>query len=369
MKNKRKNIIFKTSMIGIISNIFLVIFKSIVGLLSGSIAIIVDALNNLSDVLSSVITIIGTKLSLKDADKEHPYGHGRGEYITSFIVSIIILYFGGTAFIESFKKIIKPSEVKYDLIFIIILIVAIIVKLILSIYVIKNGKKANSTALLAAGIDAKNDALLSFSVLISSIVYLLFSIKIEAYVSLIISIYIIKTGYELIKVSIDNILENRVDSKLSNMIKEDINKEKEVLGSFDLILNNYGPDKYLGSVHIEVYDYLTVSDIDKISRKISKKILDKYGVILHTVGIYSINSKDKDIMKIQKDINKIVFSTNKVLQLHGFYLDKKEMNISFDIIIDNKYNKKDIYEDIYNKVKNKYIDYNINIVLDDDYSD
>ena len=141
-------------------------------------------------------------------------------------------------------------------------------------------------------------------------------------------------------------------------------------GAFDLILNNYGPDKYLGSVHIEVFDTLTVRELDKISRRITKKIMEKYGVILHTIGVYSINTKDKEIVKIEKDIRKIVFSHEGILQFHGFYIDKKEKAISFDIIIDFKIkNREEVYSAIYDEVKEQYKDYSLNITLDVDMSD
>ena len=162
----------------------------------------------------------------------------------------------------------------------------------------------------------------------------------------------------------------RVESKLAKSIKKDILKEEDIQGVFDLVLNDYGPDKYLGSVHIEVPDTLTVADIDKISSKISKKIMMKYGVLLHTIGVYSINTKDKKIINMQKDIHDIVFSHNGILEMHGFYFDEEEKSINFDIIIDFKIiNREEVYKAIYDEVKTKYKDYKINITLDIDVSD
>ena len=199
---------------------------------------------------------------------------------------------------------------------------------------------------------------------------MLFNISLEAYVGVKLSLFIIKSGLELIKESVDNMLGVRVESKLAKSIKKDILKEEDIQGVFDLVLNDYGPDKYLGSVHIEVPDTLTVADIDKISRKISKKIMMKYGVLLHTIGVYSINTKDKNIIKIRSDIHDIVFSHNGILEMHGFYLDQEEKSINFDIIIDFKIiNREEVYKAIYDEVKNKYKDYKINITLDIDVSD
>lgn len=370
MKKNREKKIIKTSIISIIANIVLAAFKAFIGLISNSIAIISDAVNNLSDALSSIITIIGTKLAGKPADKKHPFGYGRIEYMTSLIVSAIVLYAGITALIESIKKVINPVETNYPSLTLIILVGAILTKFILGIYVQNKGKELNSDALTASGLDAFNDGLLSISVLGSALIYMITNISLEAYVGILVSIFIIKAGLELIKESVDNMLGNRVETTLAKAIKKEIKKEKEVEGAYDLVLHDYGPDKYLGSVHIEINDNLLVSDIDKISRNITKSVYEKYGVLLHTIGVYSINTKDKNIIKAKEEITKIVFSNKDILEMHGFYLDEKEKTISFDIIIDfEAKNHKEIYKKIYDEVQNKYKEYKINITLDVDTSD
>jgi len=370
MKNNREKVVVRTSIISIISNIILASFKAFVGLLANSIAIISDAVNNLSDALSSIITIVGTKLAGKAPDKKHPYGYGRIEYMTSLVVSAIVLYAGITALVESVKKIIHPEVADYSTITLIILLAGIIVKFTLGIYVKKKGKEVNSDSLVASGSDAFNDAILSISVLASAIIYMIFNISLEAYVGILLSIFIVKAGLGLIKESVDNMLGVRVESDLARSIKKDIIKEKYIQGAYDLVLNDYGPDKYLGSIHIEVADTLSVSDIDKISRKITKMILKKYGVMLHTIGVYSVNTKDKKVIEAKKEISKIVFSHKGILQMHGFYLDEENKNISFDIIIDFKVkNREEVYKEIYEEVQNQYKNYKIDVNLDIDVSD
>ena len=268
MENNREKTVISTSVISIVANIILAVFKAVIGFLANSIAIISDAVNNLSDALSSIITIVGTKLAGKDPEKKHPYGYGRIEYMTSLVVSGIVLYAGIATFVELIKKIIHPEKPDYTIISLIILIAGILVKCILGIYVKKKGKDVNSDSLIASGSDAFNDVLLSISVAISAIIFVVFNIILEAYVSVILSLFIIKSGLELIKESVDNILGVRIESDLSKKIKEEIQKEADVQGAFDLILNNYSPDKYWGSIHIEVADTLSVADVDKISRKI-----------------------------------------------------------------------------------------------------
>lgn len=370
MKSPREKIVVKTSVISICANLVLVGFKATVGFLSNSIAIISDAINNLSDALSSIITIVGTKLAGKAPDKKHPYGYGRIEYVTSLAVSMIVLYAGLTALIESVKKIFTPEDVDYNAITLIILGAGILIKFSLGLYVKKKGRDVKSDSLVASGTDAFNDAILSISVLVSAIIYMIFNVNIEAYVGVLLSLFIIKTGIELVRESVNNVLGKRIESRLSKSIKKEVLKEEGIQGAFDLILNDYGPGKYLGSIHIEVADTLTAAEIDKISRNITKRVSQKYGVILHTIGIYSINTQDKEAIKAKKKVEEIVFSHREILQMHGFYLDNEEKIISFDIIIDFKAaNREQIYRDIYDAVQSEFPAFKISIALDVDTSD
>ena len=211
--NREKTIV-KTSIIGIITNILLVGFKMFVGLMSNSIAVILDAVNNLSDALSSVVTIIGAKLGAKKPDKKHPLGYGRIEYLSSMIVAALVLYAGITSLVESIKKIINPEKADYGVASIVIISVAIVVKLLLGLYVRRQGKKVNSGALTASGSDALFDAVLSTSVLASAIIYLISGVSLEAYVGVIISGFIIKAGIEMMIETLNDIIGKREDAEM-----------------------------------------------------------------------------------------------------------------------------------------------------------
>ncbi len=369
-KKDRQNIIVRTSIIGIIANIFLASFKAVVGVVSNSIAITLDAVNNLSDVLSSTITIIGAKLAAKEPDKEHPYGHGRVEYLGAMIIAGIILYAGITSVVASIKKIINPEIPKYEITSFIIVIVAIFVKIALGLYVKKMGKKVNSESLVGSGVDALSDAVISTSTLIAAIIFVAFGISLEAWLGVVISFLIIKTGYDMLKSTLSQILGERVDSEITTPIKETVNSFDEVFGSYDLILNNYGPDTYLGSIHIEVPDTMKAGEIDELTRKISHAVYKKHGVILTAIGIYSYNTNDVEAIKIREEISKIVSSYKSVLQMHGFYYNKEENMINFDIIMDyDDKNRDETYKEIYNKVKDLYPSSKLNIIIDNDVSD
>ena len=366
----REKIIIRTSIKGIIANIFLVIFKAIVGFVSNSIAIILDAVNNLSDALSSVITIVGTKLAEKAPDKEHPYGHGRVEYLSAMVISIIILYAGFTSLIESAKKIIHPETPDYTIVSIGIIIVAVIVKIVLGLYVKKIGEKVNSESLIDSGKDALMDSVISFSTVVAAIIFIAFHISLEAWLGLIISVVIVKSGIEMLKSTLNQILGKRVDRDLAISIKNTVNSSESVYGAFDLILNDYGPDIYLGSIHIEVPDTMTACEIDELTRQISKDVYKKHNVIMTAIGIYSINTQDKEIIQIREKINKIVHSYSTVIQMHGFYVNKKEKTINFDVIIDfSDKQREQTFKQIYDKIKEEYPEYRLNITLDFDISD
>lgn len=277
---ERERVIVKTSAVDIIINVFLAIFKAVIGLLSNSIAVILDAVNNLSDVASSIITLAGAKFSAKQPDKKHPLGYGRIEYLSAMIVAGIVLYAGITSVVESIKKIIKPESAEYNMISLGILSVAILAKFILSKYVKIQGKRVNSSALIASGTDAAFDVILSLSVVISVVIYMVIGISFEAYVGVVISGFIIKSGIEMIIKTVNDLIGERYNGELSKKIREIINAEPNVHGAYDLILYNYGPDKYYGSVHIELPDIRTVNDVDILTRKIQEKVYNETNSIL-----------------------------------------------------------------------------------------
>lgn len=365
---KRIKEVIKVSIIGVITNICLVIFKSIIGFISGSISILMDALNNLSDILSSVITLFGMLLSKKKPDKEHPYGHGMIEYFSSLSIAIIIFITGIASFYESFLKILHPITVEYNITMLIIIIIGIISKLILGKYTKEKGRILNSSSLVASGSDALFDSIISLSTLIGAILVYIFDINIDGYLGVVISIFIIKAGISIIIESFNNITGTIIDSKLLKNIEQTINSYDKVLGSYDLLLHQYGPSKILGSIHIEVDDNLSAKEIHALSRTISNDILDKYGVIL-TIGIYATNTDDTKYIKIKNYIKKLIKNYKSIINFHGYYVDNDKMYISFDLIFDFKdQNIMKTKEEVIAKLKKKYPEYEYNIVIDTDFN-
>ena len=366
----RQKIIVRTSIIGILANVFLAGFKAAVGLLSNSISVVLDAVNNLSDALSSVITIIGAKLSTRPADKKHPLGYGRVEYLSALIIGSIVLYAGVTAMVESIKKIIEPETPDYSPVALIIIAVAVVVKIALGTFVIRSGKKANSDSLIASGKDALMDSIISASVLVAAAIYLIWGVSLEAYLGVIISLFIIKAGFEVLRDTISQILGERIDSELSRAIKEDLTAYPDVSGAYDLILHAYGPEKLIGSVHLEVPDTLTAPELDALERRMTADIYMKYNVLLTGISVYSVNRSDPETDELFHAIHDEVMDYEHVLQIHGFHLDKATRTATFDLIISfDVKDRRALCDEIVEKIRAKYPSYTFCVTLDNDISD
>ena len=365
----REKTIVRTSVIGIVTNLLLVGFKAFVGLMSNSIAIILDAVNNLSDALSSVVTIIGAKLGAKQPDKKHPLGYGRIEYLSSMIVAALVLYAGITSLVESIKKIFHPEAADYGTVTLVIISVAIVVKLLLGLYVKKQGKKVNSGALAASGSDAMFDAILSASVLASAIVYLVWGVSLEAYVGVIIAGFIIKAGIEMMIETLNDIIGKREDAEITKELKQIICEEEAVLGAYDVTLFNYGPNKNYGSVHVELPDTLTVDEADRITRRIQTNVFHKTGVILTGIGVYSYNTSNDEAAQMRNRIQQTVLSHEGALQMHGFYADTEQKTLRFDVVMSFDVDRKEALETLYQEIRGLYPDYEILIVPDVDIAD
>ncbi len=366
----REKIIVRTSVIGIIANVFLALFKAVIGVLTHSIAIVLDAVNNISDAGSSLITIVGTKLASREPDKKHPFGYGRIEYLSAMVISVIILYAGITSFVESVKKIISPTTPDYSVVSLIIVGVAVVVKIVLGRYVKSIGVKVNSDSLINSGEDATLDSIISASTLVAALIFMIFGLSLESWLGALISIVIIKSGLEMLKDTISQILGERSDPELARNIKNTVTEFEGVQGAYDLVLNNYGPDAWNGSIHIEVPDTFSADKLDRLIREIQIAVYNKYRVILTAVGVYSVNTKDEKIAAIEKKVRSIVSSHEHVLQMHGFYLNEETSEMRFDVVISfNAANRRDTYMNIIKDVQNSFPDYKLQVALDTDFSE
>ena len=365
---KRQKKIIRTSVIGIIANVMLAAFKAVVGLASHSIAIVLDAVNNLSDALSSVITIVGARLANKRPDKDHPLGHGRIEYLSALVVAVIVVYAGVTSLIESVKKIIHPEITEYTTLTLVVLAVAVIAKILLGRYVKSKGEETGSGALIASGTDAISDAALSAGVLVTALIYTFKGISLDAYMGAIISVFIIKAGIEMVSDTIADILGKRADVETAQKIKEIVTEDPNVLGAYDLFVHDYGPGREYASIHIELPDAMTVEEVDVLTRRLTDRVYRETGVILTGIGVYSHNSDEK-ADEIRRTIEQKVMAHEWAKQMHGFYIDEPKKVIRFDVVMSFDIRQSEGIEIICDEIKDIYPEYDLMIVPDIDISD
>ena len=366
----REKTIIRTSVIGIIANVFLAAFKAVIGLMTNSIAIVLDAVNNISDAGSSLITIIGTKLAGREPDKKHPFGYGRIEYLSAMMISVIVLYAGITSFVESVKQIIHPETPDYNAVSLIIVAVAVVVKILLGRYVKSVGRKVNSDSLINSGEDATLDSVISASTLVAAAIFLIFHVSLEAWLGAVISLLIIKSGIEMLRDTISRILGERNDTELAKGIHETVMSFPDVQGAYDLVLNNYGPDTWNGSIHIEVPDTYSADKLDQLIREITMKVLAEHHVILTAIGVYSVNTKDANVIRAYRKVRDIVLAHEHVKQMHGFYLLEEQKTMRFDVVISfNAKDRKAVYREVMESVQKEFPDYKLQVAMDTDFAE
>lgn len=332
-EKQREKSIIRVSLVGILGNILLVAGKVIIGAIANSASIISDAINNFSDALSSLITIVGTKLSGKKPNKKHPFGYGRIEYLTATIVAALILFAGGSAIYESITSLIHGDKPTYDMWSFIILGIAIAVKVGLGLFFRFKGKKLSSGALKNSGTDALMDAILSVSTVVAALISHFTQVYLEGYVGILIGLFILRSGFIAMKESLSPILGDRIDDAYARQMKADFCAHPYVKGAYDLIIHDYGDGRKIGSVHIEVDDKLSAQEIYALEREMQLYAYDKHNVIL-TVGIYASN--DSDPLAKEMKTKLLDFCREKkeeILQFHGFYFDKERELVSFDLVL------------------------------------
>ena len=365
----RSQKIIRTSIIGIIANVLLAAFKAVVGILASSVAIVMDAVNNLSDALSSVITIIGTKLSERPADREHPFGFGRIEYFSAIIIAVIVLSAGITSLIESVKKIFDPTEPSYTTVTLIVIVVAIIVKLLLGQYVKRQGQQLKSDALIASGSDALFDAVITLATLVSAGIMLLWQVSLDGILGALISVVIIKAGIEMLASPVNELLGARISQELLHDIRQEVLAFEGVHGVFDIILHNYGPNVLIGSLHVNVNDTMSAHEIHGLTRSISEQMFARHGIIM-TVGVYAVATGDNRRAALQSAVMQALAKHKELVQVHGFYYFEKEHRVSVDVVPDiSVHDEAALSSQLTNEIKALVPEEEVTIVIDHNYSE
>ena len=368
--NTRNRIIVRTSVIGILANVFLAAIKAASGIISHSIAITLDAVNNLSDAASSIITIVGAKLAGREPDREHPFGHGRIEYLSAMLISVLILYAGVTSLVESVKKIITPVTAEYGVPVLIAVSSAVFVKIFLGVYVKKTGRRVRSDSLINSGQDALLDAVIAASTLVAAAVYLIWGVSLEAWLAAVISVIIIRSGIGMLRGTLSRILGEGADAKLAAEIKETVCSFSDVSGAYDLVLHNYGPDIFTGSIHISIPDTYSAGTLDTLIREITAEVYRKHNVYLTAIGVYPINTGNEDIINMHDAIEKAVLADPDIREMHGFYVDENKKIIRVDLVIGfAAEDRQKTFEAATEKIRSLYPGYTVTAVMDADYGE
>lgn len=364
-RNKK---IIRVSIVGILANVLLAAFKALVGLLSGAIAILMDAVNNLSDALSSVITIVGTKLSARPADQKHPFGHGRVEYLSAIVISLIVIAAGVTSLVESVKKIINPTTPSYTTLTLVVIIVAIAVKLVLGMFVKGQGKALKSDALIASGADALFDAIVTLSTLVSAGIMLIWNVNLDGIFGTIISLVIVKAGVEMLASPLGELLGTRISPEFAQQLKDKALSFEGVYGVYDIIVNNYGPNTLIGSLHISVAENATARELHLLTRSMSEAFYRDFGIIM-TIGIYAVYTGDTPMARLQKAVVQASNDHPGVAQAHAFYYYAEKNLITIDLVPDESVKDIQAFADTMNQfLHEQFPEHKFFVVVDFNYS-
>ena len=358
------------SIIGIVCNFILCIVKMIIGILFNSVAIVADSVNNLTDAATSAITLIGFVFSGKPADKDHPYGHARYEYIACLLVSFIILMLGLSLLKTSFIKIFKPESITSNYITLIVLIIAILFKLWLSFFYKKIGKTINSNVLIANYVDSLNDVISTSVVLITTIVAMFTNLNLDGIAGCFVSLLIIWSGIGILKDTFDDLIGTTPEPELINNIISKLKSYEDVMGIHDLVVHSYGPGNYFATVHVEVSSRADILVSHDMIDNIERDFISDLGINL-VIHLDPIVTDDSETNEVKEIVSNIVKAINKEISIHDFRVVKCEThtNLIFDVLapVDYKQKDDDLIKAINDEVKKHNNNYNVIITVDKSY--
>lgn len=368
---KRERYGIVSGIVGILCNVILSISKFIIGVISNSVSIMADGINNLSDASSNIVTILGTKLANKPVDAEHPFGHGRMEYISALVVAFLIFLMGFELGKSSIEKIINPQEVTFSIVSLVVLILSIVIKLWLAGFNDKIFKKTNNVNAKAVKQDSLNDCLATFAaiiaLLISSFTDFIYA---DGIIGLIVAFVVVLAGIDIIKDIVGNLLGKAPDPELVKSIEDLMTKEKWIYGVHDLIIHDYGPGRIIASAHAEVPCDADILEVHEVIDRIEKEINSKLNIVI-CIHMDPIAVNDENINRYKKIISEVIEEYDKDFKFHDFRIveGKKQTNVIFDLVIPHKYEKTNdvILKELREKVKEKKKEINLVITIEHSY--
>ena len=330
----RDSEIIRASLINIVGNVLLATVKGVTGLMVGSIAFTLDAINSLTDALSSVIAILGTKLAAKAADRDHPFGYGRVEYLSSIVIAVLILTAGITSFIEAIKSIIHPAAPEYTVASLVVMGVAAAVKFGLGFMLMGEGNRLESGSLLGSGTDSLMDGGVSLATCVAGILYMTLGWQIESWLAAGIALLIVKGGISLLADTSSKLLGERVSPDIATQVEREAREIDGVRFASGVVLMDFGPNRLLGAMHVTVDGQMTVAEFDSVARAVQERIHEKCGVTLAGVTPYADLSSDETLKETRMAIAQTVWLHEDVLELRGLYVNPATATVRFDAISD-----------------------------------
>ena len=330
------------SVVGIFCNVLLFSVKLTIGLILSSLAVTADAFNNLSDAASSIISFIGVKMAGKPADAEHPFGHGRIEYIAALIVSFLVIEVGFTFFKSSISKILHPEEISFDLVPFVILILSILVKLWMAFFNNKLGKRIDSKVMLATAADALGDVITTSATVLSIIICHFTSINVDAIAGLIVSAIVIWSGISIAKDTLEPLIGERVPAELYQKITDIVESYDGIVGTHDLIVHNYGPNRSMATIHAEVPNDINIEVSHEIIDKIERDVKKDLNILL-VIHMDPVEMRDEEVLSLREKTSRIVHALDPKLNFHDFRVlkENEQRNLIFDLVIPDSYSEKD----------------------------
>lgn len=372
-ENLRDSYGYLAGFVGIIANLVLFVIKLIVGLLVGSIAIMADAFNNLSDAASSIITIVGFKLSKLPADKEHPFGHGRMEYLSALIVAFMVMLVGFQFVKSSIERILNPESITFEIVPFILLFVSIFVKVWLSKFNKFMGEKINSSALKAASMDALGDVFTSSCVVISFLAAKFTALPIDGYIGVFVALAILYSGFSLVKETMSPLIGEAPDPELVKAINDGVLSYDNIIGTHDLIIHNYGVGKCMASIHAEIPSDINIMEIHDIIDTAERELSEKLNIYL-VIHMDPICMTSDEVKEALLEVQKIVTYNPLIESMHDFRVvgEGEKKNLIFDIVVDSiKLNKvmtdDELRQKLIHDIQKLHPQYNCIITIDKDF--
>lgn len=328
------------SLVGVILNILLFLVKLFIGLAITSISVMADAFNNLSDAASSIIGLVGAKIAERPADKEHPFGHGRAEYISAFIIAFLILQVGFSCFKSAVTKVLHPEAILFKWVLVGILVLSVLVKLWLSIFNKKLGDKINSSVLKATAADAMGDVAITSATIASLFISKYTGLQVDGYMGIVVSVFVLLAGYNIAKETLEPLLGTPVEKEVYDSITYKIENYEGILGSHDLIVHNYGPNHVMATIHAEVPNNTDMEEAHEIIDQIERDVLRDMGIFL-VIHMDPVEVNDVVVLETKRQVIALIEHLEPKGDIHDFRLVNGEhhVNLIFDLVVPYSYTK------------------------------